>query len=117
MVDTAELQKLELAFWLEGGGNPAFWEEHFAEEGIVALPMGVMDKTETIAAMEAADGWESVEITDVRVARAGDAAVMAYRATGRPRGSGSDYTAVITSVYRRRGDGWELLAHQQSPVA
>jgi hypothetical protein len=42
-------------------------------------------------------------------------AARAYQATARREGDTSDYSAFVTSVYVRRGKGWQLAMHQQTP--
>jgi len=45
-----------------------------------------------------------------------DAAVVAYSAVARRAGAGAEpYSALISSVYVRRHDGWKLTLHQQTP--
>jgi hypothetical protein len=108
---------LEERFWTQGGGDPGFWDEHFAEDGVVALPFGLMDKSETVAAMEQAPPWEGVRMDDLRVVPISETALLlAYRATGARPGA-DDYVAVVGSTYVRREGSWQLLFHQQSPVS
>jgi hypothetical protein len=112
-----EVLKLEERFWLQGGGDPDFWRTHFAEDGVVALPFGLLDKEQTVAAMEQAQPWATVRMDDLRVVPISDTVVLvAYRATG-TRTDADDYVAVVGSTYVRREGGWKLLFHQQSPVA
>lgn len=109
---------LERRFWTEGGGDPVFWSRHFADDGLVALPMAIMDKAETVAAMEQARPWAGVTFDDTRFVHIADTAIaVAYRATARREGDPADYTAIISSVYARRDGRWLLVFHQQTPTA
>ncbi|MFO7960569.1 MAG: hypothetical protein R6U94_06460, partial [Nitriliruptoraceae bacterium] len=75
-----ELVELEERFWIEGGGSPEFWQTHFADDGVVALPFGIMDKHETVQAMHGAPPWTRVDMADLRVLALGDSsALVAYR--------------------------------------
>lgn len=116
-----ELVELEERFWIEGGGSPDFWQTHFADDGVVALPFGIMDKHETVQAMYGAPPWTRVDMADLRVLALGDSsALVAYRATARRSADQVDFEAVVGSVYRKQDGAWQLVFHQQSlppPVA
>ena len=108
---------LEERFWLEGGGDPDFWRRHFAEDGLVALPFGVMDKAQTVAAMQQARPWARVAMDEIRVLAVGETSVLVtYTATAGREGDADDYRVVIGSLYARQDGSWRLLFHQQSPV-
>jgi hypothetical protein len=109
---------LERRFWTEGGGNPTFWSEHFADDGVVALPMGVLDKAQTMAAMEQAGPWAQASLDDLRILPIGDGSVaLTYVARARRNSDDSEYIAVISSVYAHRDGAWVLVLHQQSPMS
>lgn len=112
---TQELIGLEERFWLEGGGNPDFWQDHFADDGVVALPFGVMDKDATVQAMGSAEPWTRVDMHELRVVPLGDASTLVvYRATARRAADEQDFEAVVGSVYVKRDEAWYLAFHQQS---
>jgi hypothetical protein len=112
------LVDLEERFWLEGGGNPSFWRRHLADDGLVALPLGIMDKDQTVRAIAQASPWARVEMRDVRVlAVSDDSALVTYTAVAARAEDTDDYIAVIGSVYVLRGGAWALIFHQQSPMA
>ena len=113
--DRGAILALEQRFWFEGGGDPAFWREHFADDGVVALRFGLMDKDQTVEAMAQGQAWTEMEMEDVRVVALGDdAAAVAYTARA-VRDDGSGYEAVVGSAYSRRGGQWQLCFHQQTP--
>lgn len=110
-----ELVALEERFWLEGGGNPGFWRSHFAEDGVVALPFGIMDKNQTMEAMARGKPWARIDMADLRVVPVtGTSVLVAYEATAARVDDDEDYRAVVGSLYVRRDDSWQLLFHQQS---
>lgn len=111
-----EVLDLERDFWLVGGGNPTFWREHCADDAVIALPMGIMGKADTVTAMHSSDGWETVQFDDVHEVATGDTVIISYRATGRAVGDLDDYTAVVSSAYTRRDGEWQLVFHQQAPT-
>lgn len=78
------------------------------------MPGEVLDKESTIAAIEAAGGWDAFEITDARAVQLCDGAVLVnYRFDG-TRGELA-YSAVLSSAYvaDELGD-WKLVFHQQT---
>lgn len=112
----AEVLDLERQFWLIGGVRPAFWQEHFADDGIIALPMGIMDKAQTVAVMGESGGWEWVQFGEARFVHTESTVIVSYQATARGEGELDDYTAVISSAYQKRDGRWILVFHQQSPI-
>jgi hypothetical protein len=114
--DTALLEELvgierELA---TGDGDA--YRRHLADPAVVIVPGDLLDREDTVAAMDASPGWDEFTIEDERLlALAADAAVLTYRFRAR-RGEIS-YEAVLSSAYGRRPDGsWDLVLHQQTPV-
>lgn len=97
-----------------GAGSADAYRRHLAPEALIVLPHGVLDRDACIAAMEAATGWDELEITDARTLQLGDdGAVLTY--AWRSRRGETSYTALMSSVYARRDGAWRLLLHQQTP--
>ena len=118
MTDTAEIETLERSGWealssLDGAG---FYEEVMADDGFMVFPNLVLDKQAALTAIRQAEPWSAFELNDVRVTASQEVALIIYVAVGQRTGH-PPYEAVMSSVYARRGDGWKLLLHQQSPVA
>jgi Domain of unknown function (DUF4440) len=114
MPSSSELVELERRFWLEA--SEELYRERMAADGLMAFSIGVLGKAETIEAVAAADPWTEVAFDDVRtVELAADAVALVYRATGRRAGQDA-YTAVVVSVYARRGGEWQVVLHQQTPL-
>lgn len=112
-----EPRELEHCFWVIGGGEPEFWREHFADDGLVLLPHGILDKAQTVAAMEQARPWASVEMENLqRRTLSDDHVLLAYTARAVREGEVAEYRAAISSLYVRRDDQWQLFCHQQSPT-
>ncbi len=108
-----ELLALERRFW-EAGGDPGFYRERFAEDGRCVFAFGILDKDATVASMEVAGGWSSVEFSELScLDLAPDVAALAYLADA-VSDDGGTYHAAVSSVYVRRDGHWQLVLHQQS---
>jgi hypothetical protein len=112
-----ELLALEEAFWRAAGHRDAY-AAHLAADAVHVFPgWGVTaDNERVLQAVETVDPWETFSIEDVRVVELGEH-VSALVYTARARRAGQDeYVAAMTSVYRRAGEGWQLVIHQQTPL-
>ncbi|HSK06594.1 MAG TPA: nuclear transport factor 2 family protein [Acidimicrobiia bacterium] len=110
------LLELEAEFW-EAAGDPDFYRTNFADDGLMALPVGIMTKSEVVAAIDGAPARESFTIDDPRYVEVGDdVAALVYATVAREPGADEEYRALITSVYVNRGGDWRLVLHQQTPV-
>ena len=110
------LLELEAEFW-EAAGHPDFYRANFADDGLMALPVGIMTKPDVVTAMDGATEWESFIIEDPRYVEVGDdVAALVYASVARELGAGEEYRSLITSVYVNRGGAWMLVLHQQTPV-
>ena len=113
---TDELLELETGFW-QSAGDGDFYREHMAAHGLCVLPVGMMDKDETVAAIEQSEPWADFEMSDMRTIDLGDdEAALCYRADASRNGGSNRYQAVISSVYTRLSGRWRLTLHQQTPL-
>jgi hypothetical protein len=113
-----ELFDIEVGFWLSG-------QEHFLNnldnQCLLAFPqMGEMHgiySRELIAGTAAMPNrWRDLEISDQHsVQISADAVILSYRAVV-TRADGEPYSALVSSAYVRRPQGWKLVFHQHSPV-
>ena len=112
-----ELLALEEGFW-QAAGNRGAYSEHLADDAVHLFPgWGLTtDNERVLEAVEDAEPWETFSIEDLSLLALGEgAAALVY--TARARRAGQDeYVAAMTSVYRRDGDGWKLVIHQQTPL-
>jgi hypothetical protein len=112
-----ELIALERRFW-ESAGDPDFYRERFADDGVMAFHFGVMMKPDVVESMVGAPEWASYSIDDpVVVEISDDVASLTYTTIAVPDDSADPYRAVITSVYARRDGQLALVLHQQTPLA
>lgn len=109
---------IEQGFWLEGRD---YFREHLDERCLLAFPQigemhGVRSREEIAATATAPGRWRDLKIASRHLARLSDGvAVISYRADA-VRGDGEPYSALVSSAYVRRADGWKLAFHQHSPV-
>jgi hypothetical protein len=96
-------------------GSADAYRRHLRDDAVVIVPSQVLDKEQTIAAVEASPGWDDFSIAEETVVLLGeDAALVTYRFDGRR--SDLDYEALLSSAYVRSDGGWKLVFHQQTPV-
>lgn len=109
-----DLWDKEKSFWLDGVD---FYRHHMASDAIMvfAEPTGILQGQEVVSSLENAPRWQAVQFADQRDFQAGEATVLAYKATGLR--SGADrYVALCSSTYITRAGTWTLIAHQQTPL-
>ena len=115
---TEELFAIEDGFWTKGREH---FLEHVDEECLLAFPQmgemhGVKSREEIAATATMPNRWRDLKIASRHLHEPGDdIAIISYRADV-VRGDGEPYSALVSSVYARRRDGWKLTFHQHSPV-
>lgn len=106
---------MERGFW-NAAGHGDYYVEHMADDGVCVLPVGMMDKKSTVAAISRAEPWREFELSNVRFLDLGDdEAALCYEAEA-SRGDNDAYRALISSVYTRLRGRWMLTLHQQTPI-
>ena len=115
MPSSADLLDLERRFWLEASAD--LYTDAMAAEGVMVFaPVGILDKEQTIAAVEGAGAWSEVDIDDVRtIELTPGSAALVYRVHGVREGQ-APYDALATSVYIHRDGAWQIAVHQQTPL-
>ncbi len=113
--DREALLQIERGFW--SVGDPSYYRQHMADDGMCLLPVGLLGKADTIESMRSAPPWSRCEMQDVGVRRlSGEVSMLTYRATAE-RAGGAPYHALVCSLYRRSSsEGWQLFLHQQTPL-
>lgn len=119
MPETAQPAVLERQGWdaLSTSGEAArsFYEQVLDEHVVMLLP-GPMTLDDRDAILDSMSGapWDGYELDDVRTFQpTPETCIVVYGAVA-SRG-GQEYSAVISSVYVRRGGDWKLVLHQQTP--
>jgi len=112
----ATLLDLEEGFWRAAGDRDRY-EAHLAGDAVHVIPgWGVVDREPVLFAIGGSPAWERFTIDDPRVvALTEESAALVYSARAERPGQ-DPYAAAISSVYRHRDDGWELVLHQQTPL-
>lgn len=114
MTTDESLWKMEEHFWTDGADAA----RSLMADGAVMVfpyPSGILQGDEIADGMEAAPRWRSVIMTDRRLRRQDNVAVLAYQASAER--SGSDlYRALCASTYVNDEGNWRLVSHQQTPA-
>jgi len=111
---------LEQRGWQALGTGPeaaaAFYERVLDTDVEMLFPGGLrLDDRAAIVAAMGGPPWESWSLQDPRVRELGPgSAVVTYAVLARRAGS-APYSALVSSVYVHRDDGWRLALHQQTP--
>ena len=117
-MDTAELADLEHKAWqaLSGDNGAEFFDAFMADEAMMALPVGVLDRDACVEAIAAAPPWSRFELSDMQVVvLSDDSATVLYTATAQREGQ-PEYRAVMSTTYVRRDGEWLIAFHQQTPL-
>jgi hypothetical protein len=115
-----DLFALEERFW---PGDAEFYRAHLDERCVVSFTemAGVMPKEQIAGMMKAGMMKEGRRWRDLRLARKGfyqptaDVAILTYEMNA-TRDSGAPHRTNVGTVYVRRGDGWKMAFHQQTPL-
>ena len=110
------LLELEREGWeaLTTDGGAAYYRERLAPNALMAFPFGVMNRSDALAAMEAAKPWSTFEISEATAIELTTASgLLAYRVKATREGQG-EFNAVVSSTYVRTNGDWKLAFHQQS---
>ena len=116
----SELIELEEQGWraLSSTGEAAaeFYELVLDDTVVMLLPGGmVLDDRAAIVQSMSGQPWSSFELDDLRVLQpTTDTAVVTYGVVAQREGS-PEYSALMSSLYVRRVNGWKLAFHQQTP--
>ena len=117
-MDTELLVDLEHKGWhaLSGENGAEFYDAFLADEAMMALPFGVMERDACIEAIAAAPPWATYELSDVSVVVLSDeSAMVVYTATAQREGQ-PQYRAVMSTTYVLREGEWLIAFHQQTPL-
>jgi hypothetical protein len=117
-MDTDFLVDLEHKGWqaLSGPNGAEFYDAFLADEAMMVLPFGIMDRDACVEAMTGAPPWDSYELSDMSVVVLSDeSAMVVYNATAQREGH-PQYRAVMSTTYVLREDEWLIAFHQQTPL-
>ena len=110
-----QLWQIEERLWL--GGAEAF-RSHVDPDAVMVMPVpaGILrGQDKVLDSLNGAPRWRTVRFSDTSCRRTGMIAQLAYHASAE-RADQPIYTALCASTYLDDGDGWRLIAHQQTPT-
>jgi Domain of unknown function (DUF4440) len=119
-MSAGEPVELEQAGWHALCSGPedavAFYDRVLDDHVVVLLPGGMrLDDRAAIVHSMGGPPWSGFRLEDPRTLRpTTDTAVVTYGVVAERRGS-APYSALISSFYVLRDDGWRLAVHQQTP--
>ena len=112
------LLEVERKLWTN---DAVLYRDSLVEEALLVFPeTGVITRDVAVEAIlqENAEGrrWGEVHFDEVRcLLLSEDTALLSYRVAARWEHEEHAMVALASSVYVRRGNGWKLAFHQQSP--
>ncbi len=107
--------RMEERFWTGGADH---YHKALDPTCVMAFPppVGIIQGPGVVQSLAGAPRWSSVTMTETHAGRpSGDLLVLAYKARGQRDGAAA-HDAYCTSTYRKAGDGWLLIQHQQTPA-
>lgn len=110
-----DLLSIERELWT---GRAESYRENVDESCLVAFPemAGVWTRDRLAATVEGPERWRELKIEVEGFHRPiPEMALFTYRARA-TRGDNERYEALVSSAYVRRGGGWKLTFHQQTPA-
>ncbi|MDO5632685.1 MAG: nuclear transport factor 2 family protein [Paracoccus sp. (in: a-proteobacteria)] len=107
-----DLWAVEQAFWTDDAEQALAHVD--AAAVMIFADAGILDRPAIAKGLRDAPRWQSVSMTNQTTVEAGNTVVLAYRADARREGQ--SYRALCSSIWVRQGEGWCLLAHQQTAV-
>lgn len=114
----SKLFDVEQGFWLSGTEH---FSEHVDHECLLAFPQmgemhGVYSREHVAATATASNRWRDLRVTEHYMIQPNEGtAIISYRADV-IRADGEPYSALVSSAYVQRKDGWKLAFHQHSPI-
>lgn len=117
-MDTETLVELEEAGWkaLSDGTGAQFYDAFLADEAMMALPFGILERDVCVEAIAAAPAWATYELSDMRVVVLSDESAMVVYTAQAQREGQPEYRAVMSTTYVWREDEWLIAFHQQTPL-
>jgi hypothetical protein len=119
-VTAEELICLETRGWqalsTDGTAAAAFYQQVLDSTVVMQLPGGLtLNDRDTIVRSMSGQPWSAFRLESPTVLQpTPDTGMVTYCVIAK-RGDAPEYSALISSLYVRREDGWKLAFHQQTP--
>ena len=113
-----QLLELEERGWLAlSSPDPvSVCQEWLADEAVLIVPGMIIDRATFLKALSTEQPWADHHIDEPQaVELTNESAALVYRVTARRAGQ-PEFVALMTSVYVKRADRWQLVIHQQTPA-
>jgi hypothetical protein len=107
--------RLERSFWT---GDADFYRANLDDPVLVAFTemSGAVSREDVAATIKDGARWRDVVFVEKGfVVPQPGLALLTYEAKAE-RADGEAYTALVSSAYVKRADGWKLAFHQQTPL-
>ena len=120
-----ELLDLEERQWKANREADAeFYREYCADDFVIVSRFGVLTKPQVLAQFEKGNvnPFLRTDMEDPRLLAIGDdSALLTYKETieasiDAEGGKTRTFSIYATTIYRRSGDGWRFVFHQQTPL-
>lgn len=117
-MDDAHLIELEREGWqaLSNGSGADFYGAAMADEAMMALPVGLLDRKACIDAMAAAPPWTTHELSDFQVVPLSETSAMVVYSAEAQREGQPPHRALMSTTYVQRDGRWLITFHQQTPL-
>ncbi len=114
----AEIEACERAVWQAlVDGDAAADRAALAADFLGLYPDGFAGREDHVGQLATGPGIAAFALSGLRVMSLGaDHALIAYAARFRRVGAGAEEAMYVSSVWRRRGQGWENLFSQDTPA-
>lgn len=109
-----DLLELERAFWT---GDSEFFVSHTDDSCLVAFPQmaQLMNRGELAATAGSGNRWRDLQMTVKGVIDPSpEIFIFSYEASA-VRSTGERYSALVSTGYVKRVDGWKMMFHAQTP--
>ena len=111
-----DLLALEKKFWT---GDSKFYRDNVDDSCLIAFGAdmaGVMSNKDVAASAKDGNRWRNLELElKGLIEPSDDVAILSYEAHA-TRGNGEPYSALVSTGYAKRDDGWKMMFHQQTPL-
>lgn len=117
-MDTEQLAELEQSGWnaLSDGTGAQFYDAFLADEALMVLPSGILDRDTSVATIAAAPPWSTYELSDMSVVvLSEESAIVLYNVRAQREGQ-PEYRAIMSTTYVLRDGEWLIACHQQTPL-
>jgi hypothetical protein len=115
--DPAELERLGWQALATSGAAAARFYTEVLDDGATMLLPGGMALTDRETMLQAMSGqpWSRYRLEDLRASPVTDDVVAVTYGVVAERTGSPPYSALMSSVYAHRPNGWKLALHQQTP--